>query len=535
MLRNSRTLIRSLATAIAAAPAIVMAQYSETKIGEYLHYAVAAASGGVYAGYDSINFASPSLYTPALGWVDLPYSAGFDTSYPYYGYTTGISRDGSIVSGYAWGTSNGAAVQYAAYWVNGSESLVPAPPDDANASIMSATGISADGSTLLVQDQTGSKVETYVFKIATQTFTSLGYLGTTVQQTYASATNKDGSIVSGYCNLDNGNADGFLWTAPTGLKNLGIPPNHPNTVYLEPTCMSDDGTTVFGALTELNGWIGFRYNTKTGFQDTAGIVPHSCSADGTETVGIENFYFPAIWTVANGGGYLDHLLSAHGIAQPLGTIGGPVTISPDDSLVTAIGPDVYLADQIWYGTWQIKLPAPLKTAPIAPKLLYFSTGYMTTLNAPAGSLIQYAEFNTKASALLVTPPAHASSFVLNANGSFSYTPMKGYGDRTDSFTYRLLGPHGHSNVGQAQIFVASHISRLNPASVAVGSPDTLVTVIGAGFVSTDWITVNGTALGTTFISSTELQLTIPASYLAVKGPVRLTVEGASNTATLYVK
>ena len=232
-----------------------------------------------------------------------------------------------------------------------------------------------------------------------------GLLGGTNEQTYATAINNDGTIVAGYYNLDDGDIHGFMWNATNGLTDMGIPTGHPNTYYLEPTCMSDDGTTVFGQLTEFNGWVGFRYNTTTGFQDTGGIVPSACTADGTEAAGIEDMYFPAVWSVGNGGGYLDHLLSANGTAQTLGTTVGPVTISPDGSAITALGPDAYLTDQTWYGTWQVSLPAPLKTAAIPPATLTFSTPYQETLNEPAGTLIQSAEFTTGVSAVLVDETA----------------------------------------------------------------------------------------------------------------------------------
>lgn len=530
------TLWRALAVVSAAAPALVFAQYSESEMGSYLNFALAAAGGGVYAGYGSIGYAYPEIYTPANGWAGLPASVGFNTADPYYGYATGISRDGTVLAGYTWGTSNSnTGVEYAVYWVNGVESLVQAPPDDPNATLMMSTGISADGSTLLVQDQSGAKIETYVYNIVSQSFMSLGFMGTLTQQTIANAVNANGTVVAGYSYLDNGNIDGFLWTAAHGMQNLGIPPNRPNTVYLEPTCISDDGKTVFGQFTELNGWLGFRFHTTTGFMDTAGVVPSSCTADGLECAGIEFMYFPAVWSVSNGGGYIDDLLTAHGIKQAIGTTKGPVTISPDGSVVTVSGPDVYLSEQTWYGTWRIGLPAPLKTAPILFPLTGLTTPYLTTLNEPAGTLIQNSLFNTGAQSLLVTPPSHASAFSLNTDGSFSYTPAKGFAS-LDSFAYRLLGPHGHSNVVQVQITVYPHISRLDPPSLPVGSPDTLVTIIGAGFANGDWVAVNGSNYySATFVSSSELQFTLPASYMAAAGPVRITVEGESNVGTIYVK
>jgi probable HAF family extracellular repeat protein len=471
--RIRRTILRTLGAIITGTPVLVLAQYSEIKMGEYLHYAVAAANGGVYAGIDGIGYApnaifgNPSVYRTNTDWVDLPGSLGLKTSSQIYGEPKGISHDGSVVAGYMVGVpvgaTNGISLQYAAYWVNGVESLVPAPPDDLAPTTMSATGVSGDGTTLIVQDQAGNKTESYVFKIASGTFTSLGFLGGgTNQQTYATALNNNGTIVVGYYNLDDGDIHGFLWDATNGLRDMGIPAvSHPNTHYLEPTCISDDGATVFGGLTEWNGWVGFRHNSTTGFQDL-GLTPSACTADGKEAVGIENMYFPAVWSLGNGEGYLDHLLSANGTTQALGTTEGPVTISPNGSAITVLGPDAYLTDQTWYGTWQIFLPVPLKTAPIPMGTQTFYTDYQTTLTEPAGTLTQYAEFNSGVSASLVTKPRYYSAFVLNTNGSFTYTPKPGYisagtdpetGTPTDSFTYKLVSPYGTSTNAKVWINV----------------------------------------------------------------------------------
>jgi probable HAF family extracellular repeat protein len=497
MARMWRTLLRSLAFVIAGAPALLPAQYSEIKMGEYLHYAVAAANGGVYAGIDGIGyttiFGAPALYQTNTGWVDLPGALGFSTNSPDYGQPKGISHDGAVVAGYMEGVAtNGTSIQYAVYWVNSVESLVPAPPDDPTPTLMSATGVSGDGRTLIVQDQKGGKTESYVFNLAGGTFTSLGFLGGTNQQTYATAINNDGTIVAGYYSLDDGDIHGFMWNATKGMTDMGIPASHPNTHYLEPTCISDDGTTVFGQLTEFNGWLGFRHNTTTGFQDLGGIVPSACTADGTEAAGIESMYFPAIWSVGNGGGYLDHLVFAHGTTQALGTTVGPVTLSPDGSAITALGPDDYLTDQIWYGTWQVFLPAPLKTAAIPPAKLTFSTPYEETLSEPAGTLIQSADFNNGVSAVIVTKPRYASSFTLSADGSFTYTPEPGYisygsdpenAPPDDRFTYQLVSANGTSSNAVVEIAVAA------PTAPTVDTPTatnvTATTATLGGNVSSD--------------------------------------------------
>jgi hypothetical protein len=471
-----RAILRTLVFLIAGAPALLSAQapYSEIKMGEYLHYATAAANGGVCAAIDGIGyttvFGTPSLYKTNTGWVDLPIAQGFDTSKQIYGSTTAISHDGTVVAGSVTGTTtNGVTKQVAAYWVNGVESVLPDPPDDPGAITVSATAVSGDGTTLLVQDGDpySATIETFVYNIAGGTFTSLGFLGSANHQTYATAINGNGTVVAGYSLLDDWTETGFIWTS-NGVTVLNIPTNHPNTFYLEPTCMSDDGTTIYGQLTEGGGWVGFRYNTTTGYQDLI-LAPSACTADGTEVAGIENMYFPAVWSVGNGGGYLDHLLSANGTPQAFPTLGdpytaNPVTISPDGSAVTALGPDVYLTDHTWYGTWQIFLPVPLKTAAIPPAKLTFSTPYQETLSESAGTLIQSADFNTGVSAALVSGPHHASAFALNADGSFSYTPKPGYisspvdsenGTPPDTFTYHLASLNGTSSNAVVQITVAA--------------------------------------------------------------------------------
>jgi probable HAF family extracellular repeat protein len=465
MLRELAVMV-AVTVIVAGVPGLASAQYAEIKMGEYLHYAAAAANGGVYAGIDGIGYSpnsaygTPSLYETNTGWVDLPVAQGFDTTKQIYGSVGRISHDGSVVAGSVTGTTtNGVIRQVAAYWVNGSEAVVPAPPDDPGAVTVSATAVSGDGTMLLVQDGDvySARVETFIYKIASGTFTSLGFLGSTNHHTYATAINTNGTVVAGYSSLDNGNHNGFIW-ASNVVTVLAIPTNHPNTFYLEPTCMSDDGSTVYGRLTEGGGWVGFRYDATTGYQDLS-LTPSACTADGAEVVGLENLYFPAVWSATNGGGYLDHLVSENITPQAFPTLGdaygfNPVTISPDGTAITAMGPDAYPVDQVWYGTWQIAVPSPLKTAPIPLGTQNFTTDYQTTLTEPAGTLTQYTEFSTGATAVIVQGPHYATNFGLNPDGSFSYSPQPGYisagidpetGTPTDKFTYKLVSPNGTSS------------------------------------------------------------------------------------------
>lgn len=61
------------------------------------------------------------------------------------------------------------------------------------------------------------------------------------------------------------------------------------------------------------------------------------------------------------------------------------------------------------------------------------------------------------------------------------------------------------------------ITGLTPNQVTVGSPATLVTVTGNGFVSASAVTLDGTTLPTTFVDATTLTTTIPATVTATTG------------------
>jgi hypothetical protein len=71
------------------------------------------------------------------------------------------------------------------------------------------------------------------------------------------------------------------------------------------------------------------------------------------------------------------------------------------------------------------------------------------------------------------------------------------------------------------------IMSVTPSSATVGDAATPITVAGSGFASSSAIQWNGTALTTTFASSTSLQATIPASDLANGGVAKLTVANPS--------
>jgi hypothetical protein len=544
MTHFARFASRVLALLAVLVPAAASAQYSVTKIGSYLSYAYQAANGGIFSGYNSIGYSNPVVYLPSQSnWAGLPDATGFNTSYQYWGKTTGISHDGTVIAGYTDGeVSNGVYVQYAVYWENGQEFLVPAPPDDPTANNMTATAVSGDGSTLLIEDTTSSHVESYVYKIASGAFTPLGYFGATTRQTYATCLSNNGAIVAGYSYLDNNNIDGFIWTASTGMKDIGLPPGYTSSdtfYYVEPVCMSDDGSVLYSRYTVGNGWQGSRY-TSTQNIDLAGLAPSACTSDGSEVVGTLDLYFPGIWTAKLGGGFVDHLLSANGIASTIGDYTGPFTLAPNGTYMSALTPFGYNGEGApEYGTAQIDLPFPLATVPIADGG-YYTASYGATLSVAAPGVTGPAcsEFGGGSTAVLVSSPSYATKFSLSANGSFSYTPKSGMGGELDSFSYTLKNSSGESGVGTVQIQVGPYLSSVSPSSVTAGSGNTTVTLTGQGFTIYDAMYLNtNTALSTTYVSGTELQAVIPAANLANAGTLSLADNGfygLSNTVTVTV-
>jgi hypothetical protein len=85
------------------------------------------------------------------------------------------------------------------------------------------------------------------------------------------------------------------------------------------------------------------------------------------------------------------------------------------------------------------------------------------------------------------------------------------------------------------------IASLSPPSVTVVQSPLPITILGTNFASNATVQVNGTALTPTFVSSTQLQATLPATLLAQVGTLNVTVVnpgsggGTSNTQTFTVQ
>src|SRR6266568_1643348 len=75
------------------------------------------------------------------------------------------------------------------------------------------------------------------------------------------------------------------------------------------------------------------------------------------------------------------------------------------------------------------------------------------------------------------------------------------------------------------------LTSISPSSVAAGSAALTLTATGVGFVSGDVITLNGTALTTTFDSATQLHTTVSATSVAAAGTISVGVQDAAKNNT----
>jgi hypothetical protein len=83
---------------------------------------------------------------------------------------------------------------------------------------------------------------------------------------------------------------------------------------------------------------------------------------------------------------------------------------------------------------------------------------------------------------------------------------------------------------------------LSPSSTGAGGPEFVLTVDGTNFVAESVVRWNGVNMTTTFVSSSRLTATIPASNIAAAGTAQVTVfnptkaggGGASNAQTFTV-
>src|SRR5579884_3315961 len=183
----------------------------------------------------------------------------------------------------------------------------------------------------------------------------------------------------------------------------------------------------------------------------------------------------------------------------------------------------------------VKNPVP-STSSISPTSAYVGSGSFTlTVNGSnfgPGSVVYWGN-----NALTTT---FVSGSQLTASVPASDTANVG----TASIT--VFNPSPGGGTSNAQTFTINSVpspvlSKISPTSVLAGGPGFTLTVTGSGFINTskvDWTAGGSTSvLSTTYVSSTQLSASVPASLIASAGSAKVVVStpGAGTSSSKTIK
>ncbi|HEX3681770.1 MAG TPA: IPT/TIG domain-containing protein [Bryobacteraceae bacterium] len=134
----------------------------------------------------------------------------------------------------------------------------------------------------------------------------------------------------------------------------------------------------------------------------------------------------------------------------------------------------------------------------------------------------------------------ASGAVIQWNGAPLSTSFQSANELTATVPANLVAAVGTAQVSVSSSGVTSNsltftivaaptISSLSPNTITAGSAAFTLTVNGSGFASGAEVKWNGTAIGTVFVSSTQLNATVPAGNVATPGTAHVTVTSGGVT------
>jgi len=118
--------------------------------------------------------------------------------------------------------------------------------------------------------------------------------------------------------------------------------------------------------------------------------------------------------------------------------------------------------------------------------------------------------------------------VYDSNTSLDATIPAGLLSTSASIPVKVVNPAPGGGASSPISFTvanpSANISGINPSAAFVASAALQMTVNGAGFVSGSNVVFNGTALTTTFVSTSELKATVPAGSLSAAGEFPVAVK-----------
>lgn len=197
------------------------------------------------------------------------------------------------------------------------------------------TGVSADGSTVTGTSVAAAGLEAFTWKVGIG-LVSLGDLPGGAHSSNGLATNADGTVVVGYSESGNGR-EAFRWDATGGMVGLGDLPG--STFLSEAWGVNGDGTVVVGrSRSSASGgnYEAFRWTLATGMIGLGDLAGSSfasyatgVSADGSVVVGLGQATLGSLafrWTQATGMVGLDDLAGGgvNGVANAISTDGSVI-------------------------------------------------------------------------------------------------------------------------------------------------------------------------------------------------------------------
>jgi len=154
-------------------------------------------------------------------------------------------------------------------------------------------------------------------------------------------------------------------------------------------------------------------------------------------------------------------------------------------------------------------------------------------SATAGAAAQTLTINgtnfLSSSTVTYNGTGHTATFVSAAQLTISLSAS----DQATGGNYQVVvtNPAPDGGASNSRDFTVDNlvptIAGTSPVVLAVGSPDTSISVSGSNFVSTSKVTLGGGALNTTYVSSTQLNATIPASDLSQVSSLQIGVDNPS--------
>jgi uncharacterized protein (TIGR03437 family) len=183
--------------------------------------------------------------------------------------------------------------------------------------------------------------------------------------------------------------------------------------------------------------------------------------------------------------------------------GGTAAVTVESSGATSNSLDVYI-----YPTVSSLSPASANAGGAAFTLKVNGTGFTSgTVAYWNGSQLQI----TSVSPTQIT--AFVPAGLITAPGTFPVMVVaNSLGSSSIGFT---VNPTSQS--------APATISSLSPSTVYVGQPSFTLTVNGSGFTPGAAVQMNGSQLPTTFVNSTQLTATVPASFIMASGTATITV------------